>query len=301
MLGKQRVSLTFHDSVTVKDTVIYLSDIASIYSDSAELVTELSKVKVGNAPPPGYSRFVNIGDFLQYKVYPKFQHIDYNINKKQRITVNTDFIEKKIGDYQDSIQNYIKQHVTWKDGRWRLEIKNLESTWKCFNAPLKVAIEGLKTSNPKGQIKLELVVIQYDKKIKIQVPCKIYVTVPIAVAAVTIPRGKKIDSGNFSMKYVDITNYTPIPFFAAEEINDRVASRTILQGTILNQQLCTALPVINKGDAVSIEMQKGSVRIAVSAMARENGSIGEKIWVENSVTHKLIRVTIKEKNRTVIL
>jgi flagella basal body P-ring formation protein FlgA len=299
--GTGRLSFEFHDSIIVKDTAIYLADIAALQGDSAELLTKLSGIKVGDAAPPGFSRFVNIDDFMRFHVIPKIQPIDYTANNKHRISVKTDFIERKVVEFQDSIQNYIKQHVTWNDGSWRVEIKNPEMTLRCFNAPFAAEVRGLKSTNPRGQIKLELIVHQGDKKIRIQVPCKIFVSMAVAVATANLPRGKMIDSGDFIMQEIDITNYAPTPFFSADELQGRVIKQSIRQGTVLNTKFLATLPVINKGDPVSIEVQRGGARVAVSAIARENGSIGEKIWVENSATHKLIRVTIKDRNRTVTL
>jgi flagella basal body P-ring formation protein FlgA len=299
-MGKSSATLSFHDSVIVNDSVIYLSDIAVISCESTALSKDLASMVAGEAAPPGYSRFINTGDLLMYRILPKFQNVDIRTDKKKRISVNTDFVEKRVGDYQDVIQDYIKQHVTWKEGEWKVELKNPETSWKCYNAPVDIKIEGLKSTCPRGQTQLELIANQYGRMIKIPVPSRIYVTVPVLVAQTNIPRGKILDSSDAMLQDIDISDYGPMPCYSAAEAIGKAATRSIAPGTILNTRLLAALPVVTKGDALSIGVEKGSVRIAVAAIARENGSVGQKIWVENAATHKLVRVTIKDKYKAVL-
>jgi flagella basal body P-ring formation protein FlgA len=61
------------------------------------------------------------------------------------------------------------------------------------------------------------------------------------------------------------------------------------------------VPAVEKGDPVAIIVKKGRISVSVVGIAREQGEIGEKIWVQNSKTNKLIRVKIKGKGIVTVL
>ena len=96
---------------------------------------------------------------------------------------------------------------------------------------------------------------------------------------------------------MDLTRFAPVPFTDCNDLDGMRASRTIRAGSILHERMVLSVPVVEKGEPVSIICAKGRISIAVAGIARENGGKGERIWVENSATHKLIRVMVSEKGK----
>jgi flagella basal body P-ring formation protein FlgA len=102
------------------------------------------------------------------------------------------------------------------------------------------------------------------------------------------------------MQRLDITRFAPVPLTVKGQLDNKRAARTIAPGTILHDRLFTVIPVVEKGDEVSIEYSAGRVSVAVAGIARERGGIGDRIWVENRETRRLIRVEIRDRGRVSI-
>jgi flagella basal body P-ring formation protein FlgA len=46
-----------------------------------------------------------------------------------------------------------------------------------------------------------------------------------------------------------------------------------------------------------VNMAAGMVRASVAGVARETGCVGDKIWVENQNTHKMIHAEVSGKGK----
>jgi flagella basal body P-ring formation protein FlgA len=99
---------------------------------------------------------------------------------------------------------------------------------------------------------------------------------------------------------MDITTFGPKPLFNTDSLTGVRAVRTINPGTILHTRLIETIPAIQKGDLVEILVCKGRVRVAVQGIAREPGKIGERIWVENTNSRKLVQAIVKNKGTVTI-
>jgi flagella basal body P-ring formation protein FlgA len=306
-IAKPVVILNFADTATVNDTAIFLRDIASISVDSPEIKQQLSVLFAGAIAPPGYSRFINTSDLVQYCIQPAFKDLVIKAVENKRITVKTTGIVRNVGDYSKIIGNYLEGYLGWKQGEWSFVIDNDKDTWKTLDLPMKIVVEGTLTKAitpelyQRGHIQLQLVVNQRERTSRIPVSCFINVFAPVVIARHPISRGTIIAITDLELKKVDLSKFSPDPYFTMNDLLGQKTICSINQGSIFFNKLLTPVPVISKGDNVAIKVTQGNVRISVMAIARENGEIGQKIWVENTTTHKLVRVMVKDKNSAKVL
>jgi flagella basal body P-ring formation protein FlgA len=298
--ASEMVRLTFHDSVTVDDTVIYLKNIAAISADP-ERATELSNVIVGESAPPGFSRFISPSELINYRLSNYNKNIVFKSDKSDRVIVRTACVEKKVSEYKELIYSYLRNTVSWANEDWEYTLENDRQTFKCFNAPIAIEIRGLTEKYPRGAVRLEFIARQYNKSIKIPLSCHFKIITGVVTAKSDIPRNKIITLSDCAMKKQDISSRGPDPLFLLSDVVGKKAARTITAGNILSDQMIIQNPDIMKGDNISLEISKGNVKISVSAIARENGCVGKKIWVENASTNKLVRVLVKDKNSATLL
>ncbi|HON09837.1 MAG TPA: flagellar basal body P-ring formation chaperone FlgA [Chitinispirillaceae bacterium] len=294
------VSLSFSDSVLVNDTLIRLGDIADIKSPDSKLNDRIRKYPVGGAAPAGYSRLVNTEDLVNYRLRSEFHGVDFRVSGNRRIVVHTDFVENRIGEFSEAIKTYLDSALMWPEGCWSFELENPEASWKTLRKPEKVFLSGLDNGYSKGSTQLQLTSEQGGQRSKIKITCKIRVTIPVLVSSVEISRGQEFSAENCEMKSIDITRFAPVPFSSFDQLKEKRAARTIAPGTIIHNRLVQSIPVVEKGDQVQIMYDKGRVRLSVMGVAREPGGIGERIWVENAATNKLIRVVIRGKGKVSI-
>lgn len=304
--AKPVARLSFVDSATVNDTAIYLRDIAVISTDLPELKQRLSTAIAGPIAPPGYSRFINSSDLLLYRLLPAFKDIDIKVNENKRIVVKTVGIDRKIGDYANVVDGYLRDHIDWKQDEWSFVIENSEESWKALDLPMVISIAKPAatktiTAYPRGHLQLQFVVNQRERITRIPISCLIKISAPVVISKHALSRGKVIDSNDIELKKVDISSLGPDPYFKVEDLFGQKTMQNINQGSILFNKLLAPVPAVSKGDQLAINVTQGNVRISVLAIARENGNLGQKIWVENSTTHKLVRVIVKDKNSAVVL
>jgi flagella basal body P-ring formation protein FlgA len=148
---------------------------------------------------------------------------------------------------------------------------------------------------------LQLTVKQFGRVQRIPLECKISVNAPVVVAAKTISRQKVIGSGDLELRTQDLTDFPGTPFFSLSEALGKRAVQDIASGSVVSDRAAEAIPIVQKGDPISIEVVRGDARVSVMAVARENGSEGQMIWVENSMTHRLVRVTVKGPGYGILL
>jgi flagella basal body P-ring formation protein FlgA len=295
------VSINFRDSAVINDTLIRMSDIATIKTADHQIESDVLNSIIGEAAPAGFSRFITTDDLILFRLQPRFKTASFKTSGCRRVFVKTDFKEIQVKDLSQMISAYLDSSVLWPAGSWSYSIENGEQKIKCLNVPFSLKFQQLQNRYPKGESKLALVIEQGTKDYRVPISCYFRVSLPVLVAVNQIDRGSPVLKSDCELRTADITRYGPNPYLTINEVIGKMANRTILPGTILNSQLMKQIPVIEKGQEVYISLERGKVKIEVAAVARENGSIGDKIWVENSKSHKLIRVEVKGKGTVVLI
>jgi flagella basal body P-ring formation protein FlgA len=289
------IYLHFKDSVMVNDTSITLCDIASIDRCESSIHSKLNEFKVGDAAPAGYSRFVNRDDLMTYLLQPSFKSLNIVASGAKRTCVSTDFIEKKIIDTKKELESFLANELEWPLNSWTLRILNENESFKIIDKPFTIKYSGLMDKRPKGNFNFLMSVVQGSKCTRVTVNCEMNVMLTAVVAITSIERGQVIQSSACNLKLIDVTHLGVIPYDELSQVIGKKALRAISEGQYINKQWVQEIPEIEKGDPVTIVVKKSTVRVVVSATARESGKIGEKIWVENSESHKLVRVMVKSK------
>ena len=132
------------------------------------------------------------------------------------------------------------------------------------------------------------------KRFRFMTQIKVFKTVVVACSE--IGRGESLDSFNTEMKKADITgldNY----FVTMLPIEGMQAKRLIKPGVVLTNINISPIPVVNRGDHVTITVSIGNVRAVAEGVARQDGGIGETIKVYNDMTRTTIEcVIIDDKN-----
>ena len=297
-----RISVTFSDSAAVNDTVIRLRDIAVVKSEaSSEKLAALENAVVGEAAPPGYCRKVNTDEVAAYVFKKGFSGFSFGRIQKKAVTVSTVYREEKVGDFESLIIKYLADSVKWLTGDYTILVRNKDEKWKCLDKPIDVRIAGLSSKYPKGNINLKIVARQCSRAYAVPVACCVNVVTPVIVSKTAISRGALLTPENCILERKDITHFACNPFTDLSQLNDLVSNRTIQPEMIVHEGLTSRIPIIGKDEQVYVVVDKGQVRVSIIMRAREQGAIGDKIWVENEMTHKLLKTKIIGKGKVELL
>ena len=296
VFSAQPVYLHFIDSAVVNNNVIVLKDIARIDLPSDKNVQlELEKTEIGDAAPAGFSRYINASDIAQFALKSRYGNLSFNSSGAKRVKVRTEGVKKSVEDYERQILEYLSENIGWGKECYKASIENQQKEWYCYTGHSVVEVKGLSSPYPKGNVRLKLKITHGEKVIVVPVLCKIRVEVPVVIASESIKRNEIIDAGKLELIRMDITAFRYTPYTDILSITGNIAVKTLSPGTIIHKRCIRPIPDVCKGDRVFIILEKGAVRLSVTARAREEGVKGDRIWVENLTSHKLIRVQIEGK------
>ena len=295
----KRVTLIFADSVMVNDTQIRLGDIAKIICQDPTLEAALVKFSAGEAAPAGFSRYVNSGDLVELRLKPLFKDARFSASTK-RIKIISDFQERSVGEFEEQIRSYAANALGWKEGEWTLTVNNAKSSWKSGKGAVEAEVSGISNPFAKGNVNLLITARQGTRVNRIPVSCNIKVKTTALVASGSISRNEELSSENCSLAVMDITNFAYIPMSKLPESGTMMTMRSVNAGTILHDKLMKTVPVVARGDQVRISFNGERIKVSVLGVARESGAGGEKIWVENLQTGKLVRAAVSGRGSVIV-
>ncbi len=116
----------------------------------------------------------------------------------------------------------------------------------------------------------------------------------VVVAARDLRRGDIITAEDLKIAKVELRNAKP-DGRGIEELIGLRAKRTILQDTAFTSLNVEPIPVIERGDNVTIVVYTGSLVVTAPGVAKGTGGIGETVSVENSLSKQIVQAEIIDK------
>lgn len=300
-LNAKEMSLQFKKNSIVNDSLIRLEDIAIVHGSNPLSVRSLQSVVIGKSAPPGYSRLVNVDDIVTYYIKSYMSDISIVPVGSKKISVRTDAMSYNVLQFQNKITAYLDSSVSWKKGNWTFEIQNSEQQWLGYKLPYTSWVSGLKSGKSKGKVTLILNFSQGHRIKKIPIVCMLTVRAPVIVARRDIVRRSALSADDYEISTVDITRFAPEPCTDPKELIGVETKMSIKAGTIIHTHMIKQLPDVVRGETIVIMYAKGRITCTIRGIAREHGVTGDKIWVENSITKKLLRVVIVGKGRAALV
>jgi len=290
--SSRTVTLHFVDSTMVNDSLIRVGDIARVESADAALAAQVRAMSAGEAAPPGFNRFINSEDFVVYRLRSMLNNVNVVAGNSKRVKVVSDYQEKTVGEFDAMIRSYVEGRLGWAKGEYELTVTNPQVSWKSGKGVVDVEVTGLENPFTKGNTSLALIARQGSRVSRVPVLCRISVRAPVLVASGTIQRGEEFTNENSTTQVIDITNFAYTPLRQLPKAGTMTAMRTVSAGNILHDKMLRAIPIVARGDQVRINFVGERIKVSVLGVARDNGGSGDRIWVENLQTGKLIRAAV---------
>ncbi len=281
------LDITFKKEAQVADNFVVLGDIAD-FSETSPLTEALTEVVVAQAPKPGSnSQIVGqtvIRDILRKNPLPRSTRWFGSAT----ISVHRAGMEITASDIFKEIDTYLASKKEL--------FPEAELIFTASKKPLPFFL-------PKGKIDWEIrpsdpdiigsshfsVIIKVDNRVRknLRVTGNIKAITRIVVAKNDLQRGTIITPEMITMTTTDISRMSQ-PFFSMRDVIGKKLKRSIYQDTAIEKSLVEYPPVIVKNQLVKIVVQKGSLFVSASGVARMNGKMNEIIRVQNISSRKLI-------------
>ncbi len=122
----------------------------------------------------------------------------------------------------------------------------------------------------------------------------------ICVAKDIIEPGQSLSGKEVEFKLVNVTDLRGTPIESLNELKDLRSKVKITPGSVLIKELLDEIPVINKGDHITASAIAGSVKISTDAEAKQDGVIGDIIYIVTK-DKKQFKAKIIDSNNVIIV
>ncbi len=110
----------------------------------------------------------------------------------------------------------------------------------------------------------------------------------VVVAAHPLPRNAVVTTADLRLARRRVNPYDADYFTALEQVDGHIAARAIASGQTLGGGNLKRPQLVRRGDQVILTSIAGSIKVSVQGRALENGSLGDRIEVQNGNSERVV-------------
>lgn len=114
----------------------------------------------------------------------------------------------------------------------------------------------------------------------------------VVVTRRPVARGQTLGNDDIMMQRLDISDESRGYFSRPEDVLGLSAGRQLPNGSVLNASVLDQPTLVHRGDAVIIEVAKGTLRLRAQGTALEDGQKGDQIRVKNNRSGQEIKALV---------
>lgn len=147
----------------------------------------------------------------------------------------------------------------------------------------------------RGNVVLTIQIVDANEK-KIYKTFTVYARVktyqPVLKASTNIQKGDTLSPENVVMDTVETTSLRQGYLHRWEQIEATIAVRNIRKNEILYSRFIKGIPIIKKGERITLMYHQPPLLIKVIAIALQDGKVGDWIWVRNVQSNKRLKAKV---------
>lgn len=286
--------------IEINRDTIYLGDIAEITGND-EIVNQLKSLDIKKAPLPGYYVTITgsqIKMLLQHKGFD-MNSIELKAPESIKVTRSSQIISGNI--LVERAVEFLKEQLTWKEEEVKITVQSQIPDSVLPPGEITFLPSCSQNTNSIGNISVFIDILVNKTTVK-----KVCVTLNLKVYLDVIVSKKDIKSGEIfspdliSIENREITQLNRDALTSMEQIKDMVALTGIKRGTIITEKLIDSPVIIRQGEQVYIIAKTGSIEVRALGKARQNGRLGDTIFVVNIDSGKILQGTVTEPGTVLV-
>jgi len=291
-VSNTEVSITIEPKVMVADSEIYLRDLARIEANNGKSLQDLSieeikNIYICNAAEPGFSKIIHV-EYIKSRVRQQGIKIELITWKgADRIFIETRAIRLSPQDVYSHIHNYlisqIKEQLSVTESN--IHIKAVNEIQPAI-LPLGDVVIKVESAHlvglTRGIIPLNVTITVNDQNYeKRTLLFEVKTFREVVTSSKNLSRNEIIQEKALKISHQDIHGFPNI-FSQKEELIGKRLKRMISKDTIINSDMIEDIPLVNKGELVTIIIESPSFRITAQGKSKEDGIHGQTIRVDNT-------------------
>ncbi len=286
--------------IEINGDIIYLGDIAEITGND-DILNQLKSLELRKAPLPGYYVTITgsqIKMLLQHKGFD-LKSLELNIPEYIKVTRRSQIISGNI--LVEKAVEFLKEQLTWKEEQVKITVQSQIPDSVLPPGEITLLPSCSQNTNSIGNISVFIDILVNKtgvKKVCVTLNLKVYLDVIIAKK--DIKSGEIFSPDLISIENREITQLNRDALTSMEQIKDMVALTGIKRGTIITEKLIDSPVIIRQGEQVYIIAKSGSMEVRAIGKARQNGRLGDTIFVVNIDSGKIVQGTVIEPGTVLI-
>ena len=261
----------------VRGTEVFLGEVAEISGDP-NVVASVEKISLGYAPSPGYSRLI-----WNHKISTAITKYDSQLQvqfRGQRATRVWPAVETIQADaLKEAAEQRILEVAGTGDYVWELRepIHDLEVPAAATGAILRA--KPARGSLEAGVLSVPVEVLVAEETYRTlwtSWSVRAYKTVPVLTEPV--PAGRRVRPDQLENRRIE-ASAARSKALTRDMLLGATAARDLIPGEVVTELDVHRPPAVTTGDTVFLEVRKGPIAARVPAVARQSGSIGDRIRV----------------------
>jgi len=279
------------ESAETSNSEIVLRDIADISGEYASL---LDTLVVGHATAPGYNRFILRDEIFLFTQLPSEVKNSITLSGAIRCSVKSIGQDITIGDIIGDVRELLADELIWDRENWGIDLGSIDSVVATiWSGEYKVSLGRVRSNVLKGNVVIPVVITQIDQsRNRVNLSGRIEVIAEVPVATRQIGSGETVQRSDYT---TETKNITDLPFDPAQfqaGVSYSIRSGIVRAGSVITVNRVRENQTIERGNVITIISTVGSASVQVRGMARQSGSVGDLISVENSISRKMIQGTV---------
>lgn len=291
-LPVSRSGIFVRPSASVEGEDIRLGEVARVAAEgfAQQMLEEIS---LGRSPKPGRVKIVSKRQFL-LSLRPHQDLVEgMDVEIPDRIYVkrsSQQFAEPDIREYLD---DYLGRE--YKAREVSLERLEIPESGEYPMGQMTMAAADPPRVNRDGRFSISLeIFVDGHKEGRIRVAGRLAVYDTVVVAARRLSRGLPLSPGDGILVRRNIFSLRGETPGRLEGMADKTLTQDVDKGEAILAEWLKPLPLVRKGDVVTLLAQKDSILIQTSGVSREDGSKNDVIEVENIRSGKVVRGLVRK-------
>ncbi len=122
----------------------------------------------------------------------------------------------------------------------------------------------------------------------------------VLVANSRVDLGRKDSDIYFRLENVNVANLSSAPLENEKELFNKETKKVLLAGNVITKDHLRPIPIVKQGDMVTIETISGKVYLASSAIAVEEGQVGNQIKLKSVSSGEFMKGIVLPNGRVFI-
>ncbi len=286
----ESISVQLKEDVHLSGSEICLGDIAFIQGENDMLVSALREISIAQVPQTETGqRSISTSEIMLHMRKIGLEESEISFSGPPVATIYPE-VQTISGQHLfDVVSVFIQDTMPWDPNDVIIHPKRLPDEVEVVNGDVSYDIIPLSRNQYIGPSRYT-VVVNVDGQIQKNIDIFVDITVfkEILVASSKINRGDMIQPHNVMISRKELRSSTQDAISDPSQALGMVAARNISPQAVIKPSYITMPVIVQRKDMVKISFKSGGLLVQGVGVAKENGSIGDYIKVQNVDSEKII-------------